>query len=168
MSWYVSVGEAICIDTGTGYRGYDILNQGHRNHRSIQTELRQQIAERKINWEWFLGIWKLQFVCGKISITGPGWISAGLIDCSYLSSEENLHSFYFQRILRSGLLLRNKPNYVWLEVHYSISFSFKWSDEGALVINPHHWCLKEILLLDLYYDEASKPHKFCWYHWVHS
>ena len=44
-SWYVGVEEAICIDMGTRYTRYDILNQDHQNHRSTQRELQQQKAE---------------------------------------------------------------------------------------------------------------------------
>ena len=46
-SWYVGVEEAICIDMGTRYKRYDILNQDHQNHRSTQRELQQQKAEKK-------------------------------------------------------------------------------------------------------------------------
>ena len=46
-SWYVGVEEAICIDMGTRYTRYDILNQDHQNHRSTQRELQQQKAEKK-------------------------------------------------------------------------------------------------------------------------
>ena len=45
-SWYVGVEEAICIDMGTRYKRYDILNQDHQNHRSTQRELQQQKAEK--------------------------------------------------------------------------------------------------------------------------
>ena len=45
-SWYVGVEEAICIDMGTRYTRYDILNLDHQNHRSTQRELQQQKAEK--------------------------------------------------------------------------------------------------------------------------